>query len=223
MIDIKETIKDALSKFWTGYQKNVVDSLDSQSSILPLSANMGYKLNAKIYPVGSIFIWSGKNNSVVGAPNLSNSPDLSSVDKMSAYFGGTWVQISSRFLYGCGGDEQDGDVGGKQTVTLSVNNLPKHTHVIPSSIGTTKSEMGLPDGGHDHSIRGYQGKSANGSTGFRPGGGGSDFADSIVTSTNSTHTHRVVMPASNTKDTGAGVSFGIMPPLVAVYIYQRVA
>ena len=218
MIDIKETIKDALSKFWTGYQKNVVDSLDSQSSILPLSANMGYKLNAKIYPVGSIFIWSGKNNSVVGAPNLSNSPDLSSVDKMSAYFGGTWVQISSRFLYGCGGDEQDGDVGGKQTVTLSADHIPSHRHTIPALSGTAAN-----NGAHSHYLRGYGKTLQNGGTvGYRIGESGDKMADNIVIK-GGDHAHTVTTTANNTGYTGNQKSFGIMPPLVAVYIYQRVA
>lgn len=218
MINVKDMIKDSISKFWTGYQKNVVDSLDSQSSTLPLSANMGYKLNAKIYPVGSIFIWSGKNNSVVGAPNLSNSPDLSSVDKMSAYFGGTWVQISSRFLYGCGGDEQDGDVGGKQTVTLTANNIPSHRHTIPALRGSAEE-----NGGHSHYLRGYGKTLQNkGTVGYRIGEGGTEKADNIVVP-DGAHTHTVNTTANNTGYTGSGASFGIMPPLLAVYIYQRVA
>lgn len=45
MINIKELIKDALTKFWSGCKKNVVNNLTSTSTDLPLSANMGKSLN----------------------------------------------------------------------------------------------------------------------------------------------------------------------------------
>ena len=45
MINIKELIKDALTKFWSGYKRNVVNNLTSTSTDLPLSANMGKSLN----------------------------------------------------------------------------------------------------------------------------------------------------------------------------------
>lgn len=45
MINIKELIKDALTKFWAGYKRNVVNNLTSTSTDLPLSANMGKSLN----------------------------------------------------------------------------------------------------------------------------------------------------------------------------------
>lgn len=45
MINIKELIKDALTKFWAGCKKNVVNNLTSTSTDLPLSANMGKSLN----------------------------------------------------------------------------------------------------------------------------------------------------------------------------------
>lgn len=48
MYSVKQVIKDALSKFWTGYKKNVVDNLTSKNTDLPLSANMGRELNSKL-------------------------------------------------------------------------------------------------------------------------------------------------------------------------------
>ena len=48
MYSVKQVIKDALSKFWTGYKKNVVDNLTSKNANLPLSANMGRELNSKL-------------------------------------------------------------------------------------------------------------------------------------------------------------------------------
>ncbi len=48
MYSVKQVIKDALSKFWTGYKKNVVDNLTSKNADLPLSANMGRELNSKL-------------------------------------------------------------------------------------------------------------------------------------------------------------------------------
>lgn len=61
------------------------------------------------YPVGAIYI----------AYNHESPADL---------FGGTWVRIVNRFLWACDADGEVGILGGEKTHTLTVNELPVHSH-----------------------------------------------------------------------------------------------
>ena len=62
-----------------------------------------------IYPVGSIYIC------------------YSHADPASM-FGGTWVRIENAFLWGVDSSGTIGQTGGEKTHTLTVNELPAHTH-----------------------------------------------------------------------------------------------
>ena len=72
-----------------------------------------------VYPVGSIY-WSSNN---------TNPASL---------FGGTWTQIKDRFILAAGDSYTNGATGGAATVTLSVSNMPSHTHSFTPS-GTVAS------------------------------------------------------------------------------------
>lgn len=64
-----------------------------------------------VYPVGSIYM------------SVNNvSPET--------LFGGTWVQLKDRFLLGAGDTYQNGATGGEATHTLTVNEIPAHTHPV---------------------------------------------------------------------------------------------
>lgn len=65
------------------------------------------------YPIGSLY-WSSKN---------TNPATL---------FGGTWVQIKDKFILACGDTYTNGATGGSSTVTLTVNQIPSHSHTGPS-------------------------------------------------------------------------------------------
>lgn len=67
-----------------------------------------------IYPVGSVYI----------STNLT-SPDM--------LFSGTWVQISDVFLLSAGSNYSAESTGGEATHTLTVNEMPKHSHSIQYS------------------------------------------------------------------------------------------
>lgn len=64
---------------------------------------------SKIYPIGSIYISAA-----------STSP--------SALFGGTWVQIKDRFLLAAGSTYTAGATGGEAAHTLTVDEMPSHSH-----------------------------------------------------------------------------------------------
>lgn len=68
----------------------------------------GTKLIDVIYPVGSIYMSFN-----------STSP--------ATLFGGTWVQITDRFLY-CA--NSSGTTGGENSHTLTVSEMPSHNHVL---------------------------------------------------------------------------------------------
>lgn len=83
-----------------------------------------------IYPVGSIYM-------------------SYSHDSPADMFGGTWVRLSGGFLWA----SQDGDIigqtGGEKEVTLSVNQIPAHTHgsVYSGNVSGTKTHSWLTSGG----------------------------------------------------------------------------
>lgn len=62
-----------------------------------------------IYPVGSIYT----------SVNGTNPANL---------FGGTWEQISGRFLLAAGDGYSAGSTGGEANHTLTVNEMPRHSH-----------------------------------------------------------------------------------------------
>ncbi len=64
-----------------------------------------------LYPVGSYY-WS------------SNPTDPGTL------FGGTWEQIKDRFVLAAGGSYTVGSTGGEATHTLTVNEMPSHTHDV---------------------------------------------------------------------------------------------
>ena len=62
-----------------------------------------------VYPVGSIYM----------SVNSTNPKNL---------FGGTWEQIQGRFLFGMNSSYPAGSTGGEATHTLTVSEMPAHTH-----------------------------------------------------------------------------------------------
>lgn len=78
-----------------------------------------------IYPVGSIYM--STNNS---------SPQ--------SFFGGTWERIQDRFLLAAGGTYAAGGTGGSATHTLTVDEMPRHYHVLKVATSTsTASDAAL--------------------------------------------------------------------------------
>ena len=68
----------------------------------------------KIYPIGSIYM------------SINDTSPAS-------LFGGTWESIKDRFLLGSGTTYTNGSTGGASTVTLTVNQIPSHTHKLSTS------------------------------------------------------------------------------------------
>ena len=75
-----------------------------------------------IYPVGSIYM----------SVNATNPKDL---------FGGTWEQIQGKFLLGMSSSYPAGSQGGEATHTLTVDEMPAHSHAIYSGWGDIASNV----------------------------------------------------------------------------------
>lgn len=93
-------------------------SLELYSPLAPEYGGTGQtslrNLFSIIYPVGSVYISTN-----------STSPDT--------LFGGTWAQITDVFLLSAGSNYSAGSTGGEATHTLTVNEMPKHSHSIQYS------------------------------------------------------------------------------------------
>ena len=82
-----------------------------EDTISALATNFGI-LDA-LFPVGTIY-----------QSTKSTNP--------STFLGGTWTALTGRFLVGAGTDYPAGTTGGEATHTLTIAEMPSHTH--PSSI-----------------------------------------------------------------------------------------
>lgn len=79
-----------------------------------------------IYPIGSIFITTNTTNP-------------------STYFGGKWERIKGRFLLAADDSTYKiGSTGGEATVTLTVNQIPSHSHTLGFATQNNGSSYDMP-------------------------------------------------------------------------------
>ena len=78
------------------------------------------------FPIGSIFL------SVV-----STNPNT-----LLGY--GTWSQLKDRFLLGAGNTYTNGNTGGSATHTLTINEIPSHTHTYTARLQSYHCADGSP-------------------------------------------------------------------------------
>ena len=130
---------------------------------------------SKIYPVGSIYI-----------STVSTSP--------STLFGGTWERIKDTFLLAAGSTYAAGATGGEATHTLTVNEMPIHSHNM-----YFYSEGGNLADGND-----YVGDRAV------------PLGQSVAS--RETYWHKMLQ-----SKTGGSQSHNNMPPYLAVYVWKRTA
>ena len=131
----------------------------------------------------------------------------SSTSPAALYEGTSWTQIKDRFLIGAGGSYSLGSTGGSTTHTLTVDEMPAHSH------GGSISAVG----DHNHTIHDAGGSSINAiltST-------GSQKIYSTTTasfSTSGSHSHSV-----NIGYAGSGWAFSLMNPYIGKYVWRRVS
>jgi len=174
---------------------------------------------SKLYPVGSVYI-------------SFNSADPSTL------FGGTWQRLKDTFLLANGDSYAPNTSGGSAKKTISVDNLPPHTHscstvgnhthargsmnIVGSIVNIDDEPFGSADnfttsGALSITTQNYRLGSAGGE-----GGGVKSISFngatgwSGETSPNGLHSHTI-------GNTGSGLPLNIMPPYKTVYMWRRTA
>lgn len=150
------------------------------------------------YPVGAYY-WSSAN---------TDPHEL---------FGGTWKQVTGRFIYACDSSHAAGTTGGEASHQLTVNELPQHTHRV--SIFTGGSD---DSGNYDTRFFSPDGRSSTVS------GGNAKIYHAWKSAANKTWgTNNGVAgtgdPAGNALITGGNAEHNNMPPYEAAYCWKRTA
>ena len=152
-----------------------------------------YGLMDMIYPVGSYYI--------------TESSDLNTAAKMGTKFGGTWVKISNKFLYGTSADSGAGTEGGSNDAKVISHN---HTFTGDMITGHTGVEVdtGSPSGAFSTGSGTLYRRTCNGTSGTRKDGYNCYFEA------------RPTGTISTVGDSGTNAN---MPAYRTVYIYRRTA
>ena len=185
--------------------KNNSFSLDSEGNLIVNSitsknnqeSNLDFN---SIYPIGSIYLSVSNTN-----PNK--------------YFGGVWEQISGYYLYagssvGTGGSTVSG------ATSLTLDQMPSHTHYIPSLSGASDTR-----GEHSHQI-GADFDGAGGGARYTVHSRGVDGAGYLKpTNIAGSHSHNISTVATYSGSIGGNASHThtINPPYFNVFVWKRIS
>lgn len=172
---------------------------------------------SKAYPVGAIYCSTVE----------TNPHDL---------FGfGTWEYIEQgRVLLSQGTKYKAGSVGGAETHTLTVQEMPSHKHGGATGDGGTHTHTGVASeaGGHNHeakiSVNGG-GQNKNNSISASVSRYAQFISDgSVVIANSGEHAHEIQINSSENhmhaiNSEGEGQAHSIMQPYVSVYMWKRVS
>ena len=141
-----------------------------------------------LMPSGAIILWSGATNAIptgfVLCDGTNSTPDL-----------------RNRFVVGAGSTYAVGATGGADSVTLTSDQMPSHSH-------TATSTSSVSDPGHSHT---YPGTGPSGGSGVS-----SRHAQPTTETTNSATTGISVSTSTSIGNTGGGNSHENRPPYYAL-------
>lgn len=201
-----------------GLSTNIVEPGTNSSYWILLREYLSYPLAA--YPVGAYYISSDPT-----------SP--------ATLFGGTWVRVQDRMILAAGSSYTAGSTGGSATKTLSVANMPTHSHSC-SSTGNhthTRGSMNItgnfngsqlydvnpgvanPYAAGAFGVGGSVGRLTNYSEGDNNQNGFNFDASrnwSGATASNGNHQHTI-------GNNGSGTAFDVMNPYIVAYVWRRTA
>lgn len=154
-----------------------IESLEIRNEIAEIKNDL-INMWKQIYPVGSIYI----------SASFANPED---------WFGGTWEPIKGRFLLGVDPSDETGHwdaaemTGGREDVTLGINEMPSHQHRLAGAEGATTMAV-MTNRTQSNDVDQH--------------GGGSWTYDQV---------------SMFTEHVGGGQPFSIMPPFYTVYMWKR--
>ena len=144
-----------------------------------------------VYPVGSYFI--------------TESSDFDTVAKVQAHFGGTWVQVKGRFLYG---STSAGTQGGSNDAKVISHSHTFTGNAITGHTGVEVDITGAPSGAFSTGNSNIYKRACNGTSGVRYDGYNCYF--------NAT-------PSGTISTEGESATGANMPAYRTVYMYRRTA
>ena len=162
------------------------------------------------YPVGSYYMSSN-----------STSP--------AVLFGGTWTQITNRFIFAAGSGYSVNSTGGSATKSLSTDNLPSHSHSCGAAGNHTHTGTTSRGGEHSHTMyAAYPGKVNAGARGICDTGDGTIQGFTGTTSSAGGHTHTLTTNTTGNHNhtignTGSGTAFNTISPYITAYVWRRTA
>ena len=152
-----------------------------------------------VYPVGSIYM----------SVNTTNPNTL---------FGGTWQKLKDRFLLGSGDYYSSGSKGGESAHTLTIDEMPSHTHAQYSHTHNLYSN----DTWGDASVGFYQNSSNNSGISTVKNGRNAG-TKSYYNRTLNDATQLVQDTTAVNQNTGGSLAHNNMPPYLVVNIWKRTA
>lgn len=175
-----------------GNNKNIGEALDYLMFLIEQNA---FDID-KVYPVGSIYI---------------------SIDDISpsTLFGGLWVKIENRFLLASGSNYPLGEMDGESSHTLSVNEMPSHSHAQNAHSHTPASGRSFMTAPSSSGWVEIQGANISGS-GYH------------YVATSDSSNYNVYMQGSGSttatnQNTGGNQAHNNMPPYYVVNMWKRIA
>ena len=133
---------------------------------------------------------------------------------------GEWESVQDRFLIGAGGSYANGATGGEVEHTLSINEMPSHTHTFNGTADSHAHNVQLYNSNNDYFTMATSGLRFDSVAWIDPpsttaGSTGGDKAG-VTTSTS-------ITPKGTNTNTGGGAAHNNMPPYLAVYMWKRTA
>lgn len=146
------------------------------------------------FPIGSIYM------------NINNiNPE--------AIFGGKWERVKGKFILGADDEKyKSGNIGGEEKHTLTINEIPSHTHSQKPHYHSGLS-YGSPYGGGNTCVVSTTYSSTGCiELGWSRSSTGAPY-DNVYTK----------FSTAENENTGGNYSHNNMPPYLAVYIWKRVS
>lgn len=120
-----------ISKMQENTDKQFKQVNESIGSVAKNIESLSKSIFNMVYPVGAIYI-------SVSATNPST------------LFGGTWERIQDRFLLAAGSSYSAGSTGGEANHTLTVDEMPRHSHLFTMLTSSTAlGSFGYPASAND--------------------------------------------------------------------------
>ena len=127
-------------------------------------------------------------------------------------FGGKWEKIEDRFLLSAGSSYTAGETGGSATHTLTVEEIPSHSHAqLGASGGAANTSPVRQVFQNDGNVVVYDSK------------GAAVWATMKMTEAEKIYRTTTINQDGVTGSTGGSKAHNNMPPYLAVYVWKRTA